>query len=280
MPYPFPKETRAPSFSSKEAGEKGVLHLPVGLYTYNSLTLPLTSGRGVLTSVADVIEYLDIKASGKSFRLYDGDKIDYLQNFAGDGLSSYQDGNDPVLFINFSELSARNATGEDIASLGTADLSSLEIEVKFKAGITDLDCNGFMEFMELALPSGTVRQVRSQRVNVNGAGKHTHMTLPVDMPYYRIHLFSDKVLSVLLRFNGDIPFELSKVVNTANQTRAGLTPISTVYTIAFDKRLRYEEFLDVVGSSEFHLELDMDAGAQPFDIVFEQIGKVTTKDRS
>lgn len=277
-----PLKRRLPSVQgSKTAGSTIVYDLATGNLRYLSMLIRLTDGASASRSVSDIISAVRIKINGRQVQRILGSQLEYLRDHLADGFSVHSVGNDPFLKLRFAELNRRTFQGEDALGWGMSNVSSFQIEIDIASGVTasELDFDGFYQ-AELVQSEniGSIVQIEQFTVNANGAGKVTIPWLPRDMPYYKLHLVSDKVDEVLVTLNGNVVFELTKDEATADQSTDLLNPDSTHFTVPFDQRARVNDYLDVRGASEFTIELQMASGAAPFQLVAEKIGKVGTLD--
>ncbi|WP_269526503.1 major capsid protein P2 [Coraliomargarita parva] len=269
-----PKKRRLPSVVNKTAGSTCVLDLPTGALRYFYILLQLTSGAAAARAVSDIIKEIRIKIDGRVVHRILAAQIDYLREFNGPGYSSFSVGNDPFLKMHFAEMWRRTAGGEDALAWAMGNIGTLQIEFDIQptALNAELAFTGISSVDYVNGKLGDIVQVLNSTVPANGAGKFTLSTLPKDLPYYRIHCFTDKIDKATVTLNGNVEFELTKNESLADQSIDGLNPTSTVFTIPFDQRQRVGDFIDPRGASEFAIEFECAAGMVPFQMVVEQVG--------
>lgn len=263
-----------PSAQTVIAGSTAKFDLSVGNIRYHKLLLRLTNGMGSLTAVADIVDELRVLVDGRLVRRIKGTQLDYLTNFNGQGFSSYDNANDPILRLYFAEPWRRNAGQEDVLAWGMSDVSNFQIEVDIKAGSTNLDFTGFAEVDFVKAPLGDVIHVMQTKVPATAAGTFNLTTLPKNLPYLRLHSFSSDIEELKIIRNNETVFEVEKVELIADQTMDALNPDATHFTVAFDQRQRIEDYLEVRGASQFELEYVLSGTPTSFDLVYEQLGPV------
>lgn len=276
-----------PSISTTNAGSTGVFDLDVNGARYHFIELRLTNNgtSGTLKTVADVINELRIKLNNQTVRHYKGTQIEDIININGTGFATYVKDNDTYLMIYFNEPWRRTPLQSEALSIGTGDLSLMQIEVDIKATATApfFEGKAYVDYLRDGnsgdfIPSGRMIHVHQIPVPAS-AGTVVYNDLPNigGMDYTRLHFFSDKILDVSLRVGGQLVIDkLTKEENNAIQTRLGLNPQSDVFSLMFDQDQILENRLRMSGGKETKLRLDftMAAGAAQFDTVFERFGPI------
>lgn len=274
---PITIEKPLPSAQSVVAGTTAIIDLNTGNLRYHGILLALTKGEATASAVSAIIDEIRIKIDGRVVRRLLGSQIDYIDNFNGAGYASFAyDGGTNLkqrfLYLNFAEPWLRTADGEDALAWGMADIGNFQIEIDIAAGATNLDFTGVAEVDYGEFSLGAIRKMAQQTIPATAAGKYNHASLPKNLPYSRIHCFTDKIDAVRVILNGEIVREYSKAELLAKQTQRGLNPTSTEFTIDFDGRQRVGNMLPVVGANQFELEFDLASGVAPFQVVYEQVG--------
>lgn len=271
-----PLKRQTPSVVNKTPGSVCVLDLPTGALRYLTVMLRLTNGANAARKVSDIITEIRIKLDGRTVQRILGTQFSYLRDFVASGYSGHSVGNDPFIVFRWAEMFRRTAGGEDALSWAMNDVGTFQIEFDIKSSVTasELDFTGLYTF-EATQPDasiGSILHLEQYTVGANGAGKLTYSVLPKDMPYYKIHCFTDKIGKVLVTKNSVVLYEMTKDQAIADQTSEQFSPDSNVFTIPFDQRLRVSDYVDPRGASEFTLEFEMLADAVPFQLVAEKIG--------
>lgn len=271
---PMPRKRRTPSVVNKTPGSVCVLDLPTGALRYLTILIRLTASAAATRLVSDIISEMRIKIDGKTVQRVIGTQLEYLRDFIATGYASHTVGNDPFIKLRFAEMFRRTAAGEDALAwaMGNVGTFQIEFDIKATALVGELDFTGVYEFDAVNGQLGDVLQFEQYTVGANGAGKFTLSTLPKDKPYYKLHCFTDKIDKATVTLNGNVVYELEKDEAVADQSSDQLNPVSTVFTVPFDQRLRVGDFLDPRGAQEFTVEFEMAAGAVPFQLCAEKVG--------
>lgn len=222
------------AFSSVAAGSQATLDLPVGDLVYHGLQLSYgASGAAAnqATMEAD-IDQVRIKVNGKEQRRFSARELFDILAFYGVSIET------GILWIPFSEGWRPSVVGEDSLAWGTADVSSLQIEVDIDAAATSPTLSARALVERVRRPMGPIVKWRRFNVGVSATGIRTLTTLPRQDAYYAIHADSADVDDVEVKVDQQEVFKGTKAQVDALYKQApalfGLTPQSDWFHMAFD----------------------------------------------
>lgn len=264
---------------------RGVINLDTDGSRYHQLQIRLTNSgtTGSLQGVADVIDELRIRINSRIVRRIRGNQIEALVDFNGVGFSTFTVDNDTYLTIYFAEPWRNTPNAVEALAWGTGNVSSAQIEFDYNSSASNVFMEGkaFVDYPVFEsgpragqyLDIGQIIQVGQHEIGANGAGRITFTDLPLNMPYLRLHAFSQYVDSISVRNGGAVLVdELTKEENNAQQTKLGFNPRSDVFTLAFDRTQLINDAMPVDPSKQLRIDFEMLTGAQPFTLVYEQLG--------
>jgi len=186
------------------------------------------------------------------------------------------------IVIPWSFFKSRTPAGEEALGLGTADITTLSVELTISGAATSPTLTGWAEIEDVAEVSGAIRKIRTFPSKVcSGAGLFQIQDLPKrpQEAYRRIHLFAAQATAVKVMVDGVEWFNMPRAVAAALYAKQSLTHPTSAYSVLFDATQQTTDILPMVRNvggatlpvQEFRLDITMGA-AETFDIVTETIG--------
>lgn len=269
------------SFNAVAAGQVATLDLPVGDLVYHEIRLSYdtaTAGGATLANVEAEIERIRVKADGKTQLELTAEQLIDLNTLYGRPFNTGAATDPALLPIILAPLgrNTRAAQGEDALAWGTADLSSLQVEVQIASGATSPVLSAKVVVDDGRRPMGPIVKFRRVTVPVTATGITTVTTFPKGDDYYAIHCWSSVLDDVEVKIDQREAFKATLQELQFLLEDNGYTWVSGLVPLRFDLTQRVADALkmrrpDGRGVSEFRVDFNMSA-ATSFTAILETVG--------
>lgn len=269
------------SFNAVAAGQVATLDLPVGDLVYHEIRLSYdtaTAGGATQANVESEIERIRLKANGKVQVELTAEQLIDLNTFYGRPFNTGA-ATDPAslpIILSPHGIKTRTAQGEDALAWGTADLSSLQVEVQIASSATSPELSARVVVDDVRRPMGPIVKYRPQTVPVSATGIVTVTTFPRSDDYYGLFCWSSNIADVEVKVDQREFFKLTKLELDYLLEDAGFTPVSGLFATKFNFTQRIADSLKMTRPdqrpvSEFRVDFNM-SSASSFTVLTETLG--------
>ena len=246
---------RMPDFQNVVAGGRATANLPVGA-TYNVIGIPYKLG-GTPATEAEInsdIEEVLLKINGKEKIRLTGEELLKRYKYLGHKVKN------GVIPLVFSQPNTRTLVTEDALGYGTADVSTMQIEVKIASGVIDPTLELFAEQSE-GRPLGEHTTILPINRTVTSTGIVQEQNINKKGRLVAIHMTTGAVTKFELKANNNAVMDETKEVaeyldeldGRGHVTQSGYTHINLV------RSRRHSDSLPLDNLQSLVLETDHNA---------------------
>lgn len=269
------------SFNAVAPGQIATLDLPVGDQVYHEIRLAYdtaTAGGASQANVEAEIERVRLMVDGKAQLELTAEQLIDLSTFYGrpfrTGAASFP-ASLPIVLAPLGR-KTRSAQGEDALAWGTADVSSLQVEVKIASGATSPVLSAKVVVDDIRRPMGPIVKWRPVTIPVTATGVTSITTFPRNDDYFAINCFSANILDVEVKLDQREMFKATLRELEYLLADNGYTWVSGLVPVRFDIAQRVADALKMRRPngrpiSEFRVDFNM-GSASSFAAILETVG--------
>ena len=268
------RRQKTPSFNAIAAGQTATLDLPTNRRYHSIMIRTQTGATPTDTDIASFADEVRVKVDGRVQRVYSPALLRDCVRIFTNALAP--DAGYAVIF--FSE-PWRDAVGEDALAWGMQDVSTFQIEVDIKTGLTNPKVWAIAETDDIQQPLGGIVKIGKVTIPVTQAGTATVTTLPkTDLGYYRLFCQSPAtdLDAIKVSIDSNVMYELTRTESDAFLNVRNDSSQSAWFMADFDNTLRVGDFLPMVYPdgrriAELRVDLEMKA-AVSFPLYYWTVG--------
>lgn len=267
---------KLPSFNAVAPGQVASVALPL-TQDYTAVYLDLVHGAGstamTQANQSTLIEYVKLMLNGQTYWNISGANLVKLNNFYGIPAET------GILPLAFTRPYMRDTLAEDNFRLGTANLRTATLEVKFSDTITSPVIEGYAEIHPRGQsPLGQFVKLEDTHYSAAAAaGIREISDLPVIGPGVGIkalHITSSAIDDVELKVNNTVFYEAEVALMKTQMDKAAFQTAGRTWQTGMTHLdfagNRYSDIIDTTPIRDFRLRLNMSA-ASDFAVLHELV---------
>ena len=267
---------KLPSFNAVAPGQVASVALPL-TQDYTAVYLDLVHGAGstamTQANQSSLIEYVKLMLNGQTYWNISGANLVKLNNFYGIPAET------GILPLAFTRPYMRDTLAEDNFRLGTANLRTATLEVKFSDTITSPVIEGYAEIHPRGQsPLGQFVKLEDTHYSAAAAaGIREISDLPVIGPGVGIkalHITSSAIDDVELKVNNTVFYEAEVALMKTQMDKAAFQTAGRTWQTGMTHLdfagNRYSDIIDTTPIRDFRLRLNMSA-ASDFAVLHELV---------